>query len=614
MANQFIYAPINPIRLIQQISFDSEYNSLPFDFQQPRIPYSQKRETADQEVLQILSDWVPVMKIRNSETSAVVATINPTMPVTSITGETYTYYQFNIDWNTIGTGHFYIEVTYTDDTPELQTWLSDDISVAALWADTRLFQYSNSYNVFTAIFNTGVIFMFRVESIIAKFSPENDQVIYTDQLHNITKLNSIPFRNFILFVPGENNVGGVPDYMGDRLNWIFSCDQILIDGQYYQNTPGSKWEIKRTPDDGTNMIGLQIPVTEVNNQFLLSLKTGTTPPQGFTVVELVNENLEKGADFAVSGVFKKFSLIKNITVNNYGPAFTLFVGITPGGSELSPGGFNIPVPVSPFAFNESINIALLSAQTLYVTGITDGGATCDLLFDYCQYDAAPSGPAVDPTPGAFNANVIYMWEADLDTDFVRDWDQSTGLGNVDTPFFGCALCDGRNGLLDRGGSVAVGYQYAPAVGPSPAGDYNSPDTFSSGPAAFNSRTDKIGFATFVPTYVPGFPATIPIAVRQTLQQLAPHSHPISTSNSVGSSNPSADPARGTLQGTANTRGGGNPTWPPGNNAFGPGGDGVNDGQTIGLVGGNADSTGLGSPIDIRMFSIVTVFFKKLPPV
>jgi hypothetical protein len=604
MAHQFIYAPINPIRLMQQISFDSRYNSLPFDFQQPLLCYSQKYQTDDIVKLQVLSDWVPALKVMDSQTSLPVATIAPSTPVTSITGETYTCYEFEIDWSSIGPGHFYLKLTYTDDTPTLQSWLSDDIYVQTLWANTLLFEYCNSVNMFTAIFSTGIIFNLRVEGIIAKYTPEFEDVIYNDQLHNVTKLNAIPYRSSILFVPGADNAQGIPNFMGDRVNWAMSCDQILIDGIYYQNSSGSKWDVKRTPDDGTQNIGIQIPIVEVNNQFLLSLKTGTAPPQGFTIVELVNDNLAKAADFSVSGVFKKFSLIKNITVNNYGPAFSLKVGITSGGSEL--GVYSIPVPVTPFAFNESINIALLSAQTLYFGGLTAGGANCDILIDYCQYDAAPSGPAVDPVPGAFNNNVIYMWEADLDTDFARDWDQSTGLGKVDTPFYGCALCDGRNGLVDRGGSVAVGYQYLPAVFPNPAGDYNA-----LGVAAFNSR------GQFEPPYSAGPPATIPYSFRLTLEQITPHSHPISTTSSASSSNDSADPIRGTLQGQPNKRGGSgtyppneSALWPPGT-TYGPGGDGINDAQTIGLAGGIQDGNPWGAPVDLRMFSVVTVFFKKL---
>lgn len=570
---QFLYPPINPFRLIQQTSFSPLYQTVPFDFQEPLLQYSQKVQTDQSDKLQILSDFVPAMKIRDAHTNHVQATI--TLPTgLPIIGETYLLYEYVIDWNAIGVGNWYIAITYTDDTSTLQTWLSEVINCAVSQPNTLLFQYTNSVNAFSAIFSTGIIFNLRMEGIIADYEPGFEDVIYTDQYRNTTKLNGIPFRQFMLYLPGANYAKGLPNWICDKANWMLACDQIMIDGIYYQNTSGSKWEVKRTDPDGTNNIGLKVPIIEVNNLFLQSLKAGTKPPQGYTVVELADNHLNIGANFSVAGVYKKYTLIKNITVNNYdtNPITALGVGITPTGNEL--GVFAVPVPAN-FAFNRSIHLALLSAHTLYFTGLS--AANCDILIDYLQYDANPVGPGTTPIAQTIPLCFVTDWEGINNTDFNRDWDLATGLGKASGLYYGYAICDGRNGTTDRGGTVSIGYL---------------PD---------NTKPDWLPGYDVLGTIV-GLPS-----IRQTLQQMAVHSHPIATTSSATSTLDLVDPVRGHVQGSRNQRGG---SGTPGT-TYGPGGDGINDAQTIGFAGGNGDNTGLGAPMENRQLSIVTLRIKKI---
>ena len=75
MAKQYIYAPANPIWMNEVKTFNAAYNTVPFDYQKGTIPYSQKVKFAIPTNLQVLSDWVPTLKIYKCDSPTVVATI-----------------------------------------------------------------------------------------------------------------------------------------------------------------------------------------------------------------------------------------------------------------------------------------------------------------------------------------------------------------------------------------------------------------------------------------------------------------------------------------------------------------------------------------------------------
>lgn len=601
MVKQFIYPPINSLAMQHITTFDSRYNSVPFDYQSDKLPYGQKRQTDDTEFLQCFSDWVPVLKVYDC-TGFVKATISPSTPVNAIIGQTYTCYEFEIDWNEFAAGNYYTEIHYTDDSSVVQIWQSRPIQVAVNWPQTLLFQYTNSVNRFGVVFQhtdgTVLTINMRVEGNIppGEYTPAFENVMYTDEEFNTTKLNSVPRREFMLYIGSNRGFAGVPSWEADKVNWAMGCDQIQIDGTFYQNPQSAKWEVKRTDPLGTQFLGLTLQIVESNNLFLQSLKTGITPPQGFTVVELVQNYFAQAADFNIGGVFKKYTLLKNISVNlTSGAPFTLKVGITPGGSEV----FTdiIPVPSSNQGYTQDRKILFVAPQILYVTGITSAGATADVMFDYLQYDEAPAAPGSSPDPKLFPANFVGMWEAIADADFARDWDIATGLGKTGTNYFNCAICDGRNGTVNRGGTVAIGF--CQSTNP----NYKGIETWT---ISQNGYTGYDQLAT--PSSNPTNPMVGAENIRQTLAQTAPHSHPINTTNSGASSSNEVDPIRGKFQGNkAGNRAGGGTLG----TQNGPGGDGVHDTQTIGIAGGNTDSSGLGGQMENRQISIVTLFFKKI---
>ncbi len=450
MAKQYIYAPINPIWMNEVVTPNADYNTLPFDYQAGRIPYAQKVKFGVPTKLQILSDWLPTLKIYQCDTGIVVDTINPTTPTTGIIGQTFTCYEFTITWGSYAAGTYYIEMTYTDDAPLLHTCRSGAIQSATNWPGTLVYEYKNSGNDFSVLFSTGIEFAIVVEGAIADYEPGFEDVIYEDQYHNTTKLNSIPFRQFTLYAGSANGFAGMPTYMGDKLNWVFACDQIKIDGKYYQNTDGSKWETARTPPNGTNFIGLKITIIEVINLFLQSYDAGLIPAGSVKVIDRVLPYLANSANITVSGIFTAASVLTKIVIYNHGGnIFTINASTAADGSvPIAPPFTTTGLPKDVWFIDEPFD----AVATLYLLGLA--GTNCDIYIQYDQLDAPYIAPVVSSKP--FVKGTRYSYEEVTPGDFTDDWNIGTGAGNVGTLYEGCVI-SGTNGTKDMNGLKEIGW-------------------------------------------------------------------------------------------------------------------------------------------------------------
>lgn len=429
------------------------YNTVPFDLQQPQKPYLQKCKRGLHTFLQCLSDWVPTLKIYDGELGFVIATIAPSTPANSIVGQTFTVYEFDINWNSYAAGFYYIEITYTDDTPTLQTTRSGLIQTANNFPQTLVFEYTNSTNDFSAIFSTGIVFNLVVEGNIADYTPVFEDVIFDDQVSNTTKLNAIPHREFNLYIGRNTGFPGVALWMGDKMNWIFACDQIKIDGQYYQNTTGSKWEVKRPDALSPNFMGLQITIKEVNNLFLNQYQALAMPEGSIQVITRTKSFIANSADITIAGIFTDFSVLNRIIIYNIGgDIFTLTAGTAGDGSA--------PI-ATPFTTDGrlkeiwEINELFDAVSTLYIQGLA--GTNCNIIVEYDQLDAPTIAPIVSTKK--FSRGTLYMYEEVTVGDFETHWNIGTGEGNADTDYEGCVI-SGTNGTLDRNGLIAIGWDPA----------------------------------------------------------------------------------------------------------------------------------------------------------
>lgn len=452
----FEIAPVNPIRFINVTNtLDNRYffkhfdSALAFDLLnkfQTQACYHQKWSTRDSTKIQILSDYEFTCKVFNLQTNEEVLELTPVEVSANILGQTFKIYELTPVFSTIGEGLFYFTLSYTDDDLNVIEFMSEPLEVTELQPDTLLFEYTHSENDYSVVFETGIIFSIRVEGTIQNFIPKSEDVIYNDQKKNATLLNSIPYRSFKLFV---GNAPGIPDWMADKINRVMSCDQVKIDGDYFTKEEGAKWEPSRA--DEYPFLGLTLDINPVLNLFTQRLKTGDeSPTNSFIPMQKVINYFNNGANINIVDIFKRYSLLEKICIINEGAAFTITVGTTPGGSEIAE--FDIEA-TSRTTLN--INKLFETVTTVYLGGLD--ASTTDISVIFKQLDERPIDFANLPDPTSIGKGAIAIYEAITGRAIDLDFNFSTGLGVASSPWEGWAICDGRNGTADRGGTYAVGF-------------------------------------------------------------------------------------------------------------------------------------------------------------
>jgi len=142
-------------------------------------------------------------------------------------------------------------------------WLvSEPLNILVSHPNTVFLEYKNSRYHGDVIFETGREFGLRVEGTIGvnSFTPGGKRQVYEDEKLNPTVLSAKPYRTFTLSIGGSS---GVPDWMIDKLMWIWSCDNVLVDGKSYAMTDES-FDFKT--EDGYPMRGVNIKIREGINR------------------------------------------------------------------------------------------------------------------------------------------------------------------------------------------------------------------------------------------------------------------------------------------------------------------------------------------------------------
>ncbi len=446
MAEVFEIALVNPVRFLPEGESDL------FELNQEDKCYLQKFITSDVTKIQILSDFPDITaQVREASGNSLSLTLNVVEIDTNILDQTFKCYEIEIDFSQLDPGQYVVVIEYENGISTVPVMLiSEPIDVQETQPDTMLFKYKNSENNFSIVFDTGIEFDFRVEGTIKEFTPVSDDIIYNDQLRNSTLLNSVPYRSFKLYI---GNAPGLPDWVLDKVNRIMSCDEKSIDGAYYEKIEGAKWEVNRTVEYPFQ--GINTEIMPVENVFLQRLKTGEQPPEGYTIVEKVINFFANASNLVIADLFRKYTLLKHISIVNYGDEITLTVGTTDGGTEI--GEFVVPgVEISgPAEVGTTLNIKWLfvGSETLYLGGLDSSNA--DVLIDYLQYDETPAQPT--PTvPVVIGIGMIVEYYQPA-PQFAIDFNVGTGLGNVGTDWFGWAICDGRSGTINKTGKFSKGW-------------------------------------------------------------------------------------------------------------------------------------------------------------
>lgn len=457
---------INGFRFTQKNKvINPRYNTVPFDDKVDKNclngPYLQPWQTNDIVPIQILSDYPLTLKFYNynSYNSIFADTIFSTVGINEVVdfpiiGVTYTAYEAFVDFSTFPPGNYYGEISYTNDDSQVIVWQTSPLNIQVNQPKTLLYEYRNTENDFGAIFDTGITFCLRVEGNIRNYAPSSLDEIFDDQNYNTTTESSLPFRL------QTNTIGlakGMPDWILDKMNIIFSCNTKSIDGTFYNKVEGAKFEMTRPDAKQDNEDGwMSIQIIQQDNFFIQQFQVGQTPNEGDIKVIVdckIFDNV--GASFSIADIFTTNVNLIRIALENKGlDTFTMKLGTTLGANDIDEFNVGVPDESDIVAVTETLDIKHLFkvTATLFIT--VPDGVSLKVTPVWEKYDAISVSPS---TPvAAFPKGYCGEWDGS-DADFAINWDITTGLGNVDTPWIGCALRDGRNGTRDMTGAFVMGF-------------------------------------------------------------------------------------------------------------------------------------------------------------
>ena len=238
--NPVRFVELDPVELPQYLTkyFDDYWASEQLQPYETNIVYKQKYQTSDTIYLQFESNFASIqLSVIDCDQNVLL-----TQAATQVRANKYLagYYVYEI---TLSLAPFSAGTVWLKLSLGLgsKLMISEPIELAETWPGTVLFQYNNSKYHGDVIFETGIVFGFRCEAVIRRLDPGNERTAYRDQKLNPSTLKVRPFRAWEL---GIGHRTGVPDWVIDKMNWVWSCDNVLCDGKSFAVLEDSKFEDK----------------------------------------------------------------------------------------------------------------------------------------------------------------------------------------------------------------------------------------------------------------------------------------------------------------------------------------------------------------------------------
>lgn len=283
MPNNKVVVPfLNPIRFVPvgstAVNFDSDWYYNQIKYYETKITYFQKWVFGDPIYLQIASNFSPItLELRNCK-GQTLNTYSFSLKTTAVVNPDLLTYECSLTIPIVEEGEYFFVLNVGFDVT-LEQFISEPQYFSDDPNRTMWFEYKNSYNKFNIVFNTGIQFGFRVESSRGPLAPMSVDTVWQDQPLDLETIDSIPYRQFKLSVGG---LWGVPDWVIEKVNRIFSCDTVFIDGRQYTKADGAKWET--IVAEGYPLRGWKIDIRETKNNYSLQAENNFSPAEQFAVV------------------------------------------------------------------------------------------------------------------------------------------------------------------------------------------------------------------------------------------------------------------------------------------------------------------------------------------
>lgn len=298
------YQGINKIELMANgayIPYLSPVKFIPYDFTKPDkynmyhqdqatlekqterylypVNYSQKWQKNDIMSLQVITREIsPVSADVQDMDGNTVATITFNQKTSPAVLLPDLIYEASYSLAGLAEGFYTILIT-VGTTPATVQFISEVIEVKEVHSNTLLIEYSNTDNKLSTIFDTGFSPSFRVEAMLWDFKTDAHFSSFEDQTADINIINGIPYDTFGLIIGWKSK--GIPPYIIKLLEYIMTCETVMIDGVEFTRDNDAKFE--ETKIEGWAMKLWKIKLRKAVNQYGISLTTDGLVNKGLTV-------------------------------------------------------------------------------------------------------------------------------------------------------------------------------------------------------------------------------------------------------------------------------------------------------------------------------------------
>lgn len=277
------WVEVDPVDIPQYISksmddyvFSEQLAEFPYLEQ---VPYAQKWQKNDTIKEQNESNYDPIdISLIDENGVAVVTVIAQNLLLNKYQPGMYVY-EWTMALVDVTEGCYFLKKECGD--PVLKTLISEPQIIKSVHPGTQLYEYRNSRFHGDVVFETGIKFGFRVESAMPPggLLPGGIRNVYEDEKLNPFVTQAKPFdENTVTIGPPE----GVPDWVVQKMNWIWSCNDVRIDGVSFAMS-GTDFEYNE--EDNYPMRGIKIKVREGINRGS-KIVTATSNPNLKLVVGL----------------------------------------------------------------------------------------------------------------------------------------------------------------------------------------------------------------------------------------------------------------------------------------------------------------------------------------
>ncbi len=181
-------------------------------------------------------------------------------------------------------GCYFLEFIFGVLTPK--RFITEPLDIRVKHKNSLLYEYRNSRYRDDIIYETGIIFQFRVEGVIFYDETPSQRVSYPGQNRSIKLLSAQQQDQFTL---GIGNSKGVPGWMVAKLSRIMNHNEIMIDGVYY--TGIEDFRIDQKLEEGTWMRGISMKIVESFNRSSNVSLGNTNTNYALVIIHQVNQSV-----------------------------------------------------------------------------------------------------------------------------------------------------------------------------------------------------------------------------------------------------------------------------------------------------------------------------------